>query len=360
MTRVTRLFYLTIACVGFSAAMAAPAAAPANETEAQVLKAEKEFNDAKLRNDTAALERIVAAGYFGLNQWGAWRDKAGLLNLYASGCRTYSFRPGKLKVHLAGDTAIVEGPMTESGQDGRFTYGFLRTYIRQEGRWLLLGDAQTIAADLSKYAGTQAPSTAEEFKADDAHRETNQRATELIAALETSPGDWVADVGAGAGYYSMRLAEKVGSTGKVFAEDISGPALGVAKARIKAFDLQNVELVQGSADDPKLPSDKLAAILIVDSYHHFTNHPAMLEKTLHALKPGGRLVIADYSFQDHRNRDRAEQVKNHEIDPALVRTEVKKAGFRVVKAEDPFVKWTAASDHNRKSDLWMIVAVRPE
>jgi ubiquinone/menaquinone biosynthesis C-methylase UbiE len=156
----------------------------------------------------------------------------------------------------------------------------------------------------------------------------------------------------------MLLAEKVGATGKVFAEDISGPALRVAKARIKAFDLQNVELVEGLADDPKLPSDKLAAILIVDSYHHFTNCAAMLDRALHALKPGGRLVIADYSFQDHRNRDRAEQVKNHEIDPGLVCTEVKKAGFRVVKVEDPFVKWTEALDHNRKSDLWMIVAVR--
>jgi len=57
MTRVTRFFYLTLACAGFSAAMAAQAAAPANETESQVLKVEQEFNDAKLRNDTATLDR---------------------------------------------------------------------------------------------------------------------------------------------------------------------------------------------------------------------------------------------------------------------------------------------------------------
>jgi len=86
----------------------------------------------------------------------------------------------------------------------------------------------------------------------------------------------------------------------------------------------------------------------------------MLDKTLRALKPGGRLVIADYSFEDHRNRPRDEQLKNHEIDPALVRAEMEKAGFRIVKVEDPFVKWNSSMGYTRKSDVWMIVAVRPK
>jgi predicted methyltransferase len=343
-------------------AIAAQAAAPASEDEAQVLKVEKEFTEAKIHNDTATLTRIVAPGYVAINQWGARRDKASLLSLY-TGCRTYSFTPIDVKVRLAGDTAIVDGDMTEFGQDGRFSYSFVRTYVRQEGRWLLLANVQTIAADASKYASPttyKAPSTVEEFKADDDRRETNQRATDLVAALGVSPGDWVADVGAGTGYYSMRLAEKVGAKGKVFAEDISAPSQKIAKDRIKAFDLHNVELVLGAADDPKLAADSMAAILILDSYHHFTNHTAMLEKTLHALKPGGRLVIVDYSFEDHRNRAREEQLKTHEIDPALVRAEMEKAGFGIVKVEDPFVKWNSTMGYNRRSDLWMIVAVRPK
>jgi precorrin-6B methylase 2 len=362
MNRVVGFSFLAIACAEFSMAIAAQAVAPASQSEAQVLEVEKEFTQAKLHNDTATLERIVAPGYVAINQWGARRDKVSLLNLYAN-CRTSLFTPIDVKVRLAGDTAIVDGDMTEFGQDGRFSYSFVRTYVRREGRWLLLANVQTIAAELSKYAAStsyKAPSTVEEFKADDAGRETSERTTDLVAALEVSPGDWVADVGAGTGYYSMRLAEKVGAKGKVFAEDISAQAQNIAKDRIKAFDLKNVELVLGTADDPKLAPDSLAAILILDSYHHFANYTAMLENTLHALKPGGRLVIADYSFADHRSRAREEQVKSHEIDPALVRAEMEMAGFRIVKVEDPFVKWNSTMGYFRRSDLWIIVAVRPK
>ena len=195
-----------------------------------------------------------------------------------------------------------------------------------------------------------------------AGREPSQRATDLVAALEVSPGDWVADVGAGGGYYSMRLADLAGPGGKIFAEDISDSPLRALKARVQAFDLRNVEVVKGEADDPKLPAERLAAVLIVDSYHHFTNYPAMLAKILHALKPGGRLVIADYSSKDHRSQARADQLKLHEIDLALVRAEVEQAGFQVVRVEDPFVEWRPGAGNTRGSptDLWLMVAVRPK
>jgi ubiquinone/menaquinone biosynthesis C-methylase UbiE len=110
----------------------------------------------------------------------------------------------------------------------------------------------------------------------------------------------------GAGY-SMRLADLVGGEGRVFAEDISNSAMGWLNARVKAFHPQNVEVVKGDADDPKPPADRFAVVLIVDSYHHFTNYPAMLDKILHTLKPGGRLAIADYSATEHRSQARADQ-----------------------------------------------------
>jgi predicted methyltransferase len=204
------------------------------------------------------------------------------------------------------------------------------------------------------------PSTLEDFKAGDANREQYQNAAGLLAALQVSRGDWVADVGAGAGYYSMRLAEIVGPEGKVFAEDISDSAMRWLNARVKVFDLSNVEIVKGTADDPRLPADRLETVLIVDSYHHFTNYQAMLEKILHALKPGGRLIIADYSFAEHRAQPRADQLKLHEIDPELVRKEVGTAGFEVVKFEDPFVKWRPGVGNTRASatDIWLMTAIR--
>lgn len=206
------------------------------------------------------------------------------------------------------------------------------------------------------------PSTIEDFKAGDARRELYQRATDLLAALDVSQGDWVADVGAGAGYYSMRFSEIVGPNGRVFAEDISSSAMRWLSARVRGFNLSNVEVVKGESNDPKLPTDRLAAVLIVDTYHHFTDHPAMLDKILHALKRGGRLAIADYSFTEHRSQSRADQVKLHEIDPGLVREEIVKAGFAVSKYEDPFVKWVPGVGNTRASatDMWLIVAVRPK
>jgi SAM-dependent methyltransferase len=138
------------------------------------------------------------------------------------------------------------------------------------------------------------PSTLEDFKAGDVSREPYQNATGLVAALKVSRGDWVADVGAGSGYYSMRLAEVVGPEGKVFAEDISDYRMSVLNNRVKAFNLSNVEIVKGTPDDPRLPIDRLDAVLVVDSYHHFSNYEGMLDKILHSLKPGGRFVIADW------------------------------------------------------------------
>src|SRR5258707_1303148 len=103
----------------------------------------------------------------------------------------------------------------------------------------------------------QTTSTPDDFKAQDGNRETYQRATDLVAALQVSKGDWVADVGAGGGYYSMRLAELTGPEGKVIAEEISDSPIRALNARIKAFDLGNVEVLKGDAEDPKLPEDRL-------------------------------------------------------------------------------------------------------
>jgi len=88
----------------------------------------------------------------------------------------------------------------------------------------------------------------------------------------------------------------------------------------------------------------------------------MLEKILQALKPGGRLVIADYSFGEHRKQTREAQIKLHEIDPDLVRVEVSRAGFKVVKCDDPFVTWKPGVGNTRASntDMWLLVAERPE
>ena len=207
------------------------------------------------------------------------------------------------------------------------------------------------------------PSTLKDFQEGDKNREAQQRATDLVAATNAHPGDWVADVGAGAGYYSMRLSATVGPQGKVFAEKGWNPALRALALRVKLFDLHNVEVVKGEDDNPKLPADSLAAVLVVNTYHHFEEQEPMCEQILHSLKPGGRLVIADYSLPAHRKEPRADQLKIHEIDPGLVRDELTRAGFEVLSCEDPFVNRMPDASFSygpKNADLWLMVAVKPK
>src|SRR5215467_1925539 len=100
----------------------------------------------------------------------------------------------------------------------------------------------------------------------------------------------------------------------------------------------------------------------VDSYHHFTQYQPMLEHIFRSLKPGGRLVIADYSVSAHRTKSRTDQVKIHEIDPELVRAELEHVGFQVLKSEDPFLKrMPGATNHIiATTDMWLMVAIRPK
>jgi len=137
--------------------------------------------------------------------------------------------------------------------------------------------------------------------------------------------------------------------------------LGTGWERAREHDLRNVEVVKGEADNPKLPADSLAAVLVVNSYHHFEQYEAMDQQILRVLKPGGRLVIADYSLPAHRTESRADQIKAHEIDPKLVREELTRIGFHILKCDDPFLKrMTDVTNGDRigAADMWLMVAVR--
>jgi ubiquinone/menaquinone biosynthesis C-methylase UbiE len=205
------------------------------------------------------------------------------------------------------------------------------------------------------------PITIEDFSWD-ANRDAVQNTRGILAALQISRGNLVADVGAGSGYHAMLLSEMVGPEGRVFAENIDDEAVRYVLARIKLFNLTNVESVKGEGDNPLLPERKLDAVLIVDTFHHFTAPDAMLEKIRQALKPGGRLVIADYSVSEHRGLSRAAQIRSHEIDPVLVRAEAERAGLKFVRVEDPFFIWKTAQGNTRTIpiDLWLMTLKRPE
>jgi ubiquinone/menaquinone biosynthesis C-methylase UbiE len=187
------------------------------------------------------------------------------------------------------------------------------------------------------------------------HRhDTEQALAALVAALCVGPGSIVADVGAGSGDYSVPLARTVGAAGRVIAVDINARVLERLRARLEREALANVEAVQGEPDDPKLAPASVDAVLIVNAYHEMTEYRAMLSHIRAALKPGGKLVIADFASPSRRGEPRAAQTTRHEIAPELVVGELRAAGFHIVGLEDPF---TARAAGNSNHVEWMLTAV---
>jgi precorrin-6B methylase 2 len=125
-------------------------------------------------------------------------------------------------------------------------------------------------------------------------RESEEAPSKAIAALGLEPGQVVADVGAGSGYYAIRLARAVGKSGRVYATDIQPEMLALIKKKVDAERLSNVELVLGAASDPRLPVGVADLILMVDVYHELADPQEMLRALKRALKPGGRLVLIEF------------------------------------------------------------------
>jgi precorrin-6B methylase 2 len=129
-------------------------------------------------------------------------------------------------------------------------------------------------------------------------REAEERTDKLLKALALKPGMVVADVGAGSGYFSFPMAAQVGPKGKILAVDIQKEMLDVIRKRMKERRVTNIEPIQGTETDPKLPEGKVDLILMVDVYHEFSHPYEMTEAMVKALKVGGKLVFVEYRLED--------------------------------------------------------------
>jgi precorrin-6B methylase 2 len=129
-------------------------------------------------------------------------------------------------------------------------------------------------------------------------REKEEQPAKLMAALKLAPGMRVADIGAGSGYFTFRLAKEVGPKGTVYAVDIQKEMLDIIRARAKKQNVENVELVLGSEADPKLKPGTVDLALMVDVYHEFEFPYEMTEALVRSLAPKGRLVFVEYRKED--------------------------------------------------------------
>ena len=129
-------------------------------------------------------------------------------------------------------------------------------------------------------------------------RGEEERPDLVLAALDLAPGMTVADIGAGTGYYSWRMAQKVGVDGTVYAVDIQPEMIRLLERQVARRGTTNVKALLGTLTDPRLPAGALDLVLMVDVYHEFEYPHEMLAALVRALKPGGRLVFVEFRGGD--------------------------------------------------------------
>lgn len=157
-------------------------------------------------------------------------------------------------------------------------------------------------------------------------REAWQRPDQIMDALGIGDGSVVADLGAGGGWFTVRLARRVGPNGVVYAEDIQPQMIEAIQRRVDREGLRNVQTVLGSADNPTLPEARLDVALMVDSFQEVEDRLTLLENVKRALKPGGRLGIVGHRT-DHAGGP-GPAVEDR-ITPEQVRRAAEAAGLRL-------------------------------
>src|SRR5687767_10234087 len=200
--------------------------------------------------------------------------------------------------------------------------------------WLRLGLASAVALTLAfgQTAGVH-PISGREYARpmgvagapwlDREEREAEEAPTRALAILQVAPGSTVADIGAGSGYFTERLARLVGASGQVYANDIQPGMLDLLRRRLNRERLTNVTLVLGEPADPKLPAAAIDMALMVDVYHELSDPQTMLANIRKALRPGGRLVLIEYKGEDQS----IPILPSHKMTVAQAKLEVEHEGY---------------------------------
>ena len=154
-------------------------------------------------------------------------------------------------------------------------------------------------------------------------RQREEQPDRLVNSLDIQPGATVVDLGAGVGYFTWRLARKVGRAGKVIAVEIQQEMLDMLGANLRERGIENVEMVLATPRNPRLPESAIDLVLLVDVYHELA-HPALtLAHIRRSLKPTGRLVVVEY----RKGQPGVPIHPLHKMSVAEVRSEIEPAGF---------------------------------
>jgi predicted methyltransferase len=161
-----------------------------------------------------------------------------------------------------------------------------------------------------------------------------QRPDQIMDALGIADASVVADVGAGAGWFTVRLARRVGPQGIVYAEDVQPEMINAILRRVQREGLTNVRQVLGRGSDPRLPAGQLDAVILVDAYHEIEDRVGLLANLAKALKPQGRIGVVDFRLEGSGPGPAPEE----RVSPDFIVKDAQSAGLRLIRQE-PFLPY---------------------
>jgi ubiquinone/menaquinone biosynthesis C-methylase UbiE len=160
-------------------------------------------------------------------------------------------------------------------------------------------------------------------------RDAWQKPDEVVALLGIGAGDRVADIGAGGGYFTFLFADAVGATGRVYAVDVDEDLLAYLEERARDEDRENVVVVRGDFDDPKLPDGEIDLVFLSNTYHHIEERPAYFRRVLVDLAPNGRVAIVELD-----DRSWFPRASGHFTAAEQIASEMAEAGYRLEARHD--------------------------
>jgi arsenite methyltransferase len=161
-------------------------------------------------------------------------------------------------------------------------------------------------------------------------RDDWQQPDRVVASLGIEPGDRVADLGAGSGYFTLRLARAVGPTGRVYAVDVDEDMLAYLAERLAQEGLDNVEVVLGEYHDPLLPDGSIDLLFTSNTFHHIQDRPDYFRRVRGDLAPGGRVAVLEYDGR----KGLFVRFAGHYVAKDVLLDEMQQAGYRVVEDFD--------------------------
>ena len=187
-------------------------------------------------------------------------------------------------------------------------------------------------------------------------RDKWMKVAQILEMADIQLGNNVADIGCHQGYMSIRVADFIGETGKVYSVDVREDRLNKLNDIASERGIKNIQTILGDYDDPKLEENSIDVVLIIDAYHEMNDYKQILFHVKKALKPDGRILILEKLKRQKIGKSRNEQTQGHTIAPKYVENELKEVGFEVITIEKNLGYWE--EDPDKK--IWVMVGALPQ